>query len=458
MLHDMISISKFNPQRTFPVALWVFVLVLLLMFIFPGAQVTLAQELTSEVLNTHVHHHASGSNLDLITLFVSAARIIYFLTLLLVTGWVVWGILHPIDPLAPLHTHIRKISFQLRGYFLLTVTCMIGLQLRDVVDLTQPYELHAFVTDTTVGLSWTVSLLLAVLSFIFLYRYRWLDVLWVSLLWFAETLNGHALATEPVYLSAVLNFIHLAGASLWAGGLLYILLLRRVDRPMLYRFLPSFSMTALWTLLVLLITGVTFTLYVLPDLRLLWQTEWGIYLLVKSGLVLLVFIVSILIRRRIHARTEDRLHALFKFDFVLMLAIVAMVGLFTHISPEPPTEPMFYHDVQGDTHLVLKITPNATEETNQVYVEVWLPSDKEAPELVTLSMHYIDGEDIPPIEVPLRFSHEESDDSSPDFIRYSYTSDGPYLPFPGEWEAQVRIKQLHKQEVLFRYSFANVAL
>jgi copper transport protein len=399
----------------------------------------------------HDHEHGLSSGLSLSAAGIFAARILYYLSLLLVTGWIAWGIFRPIDPLAAFRKTYRRVSFNLRLFHLFALLPAIALVLPDYLASAQPEEVVKLLR-TNVGLSWGIGLLLTLLSFPLLHRSRLLDTLWVILWPISETLNGHAMAAKPLAASAVLNAVHTAAAALWAGGLLYALLLFVKDKPAMYGFLPRLARAALISLIVLAVTGTAETWLMLPDLRLLPDTLWGRLLIAKAAVVALVVITALAIRNRMRRRLEDRLGPLLKLDFALMGIVTAIVGVFTYLSPIPANEPVFWHDVQGDVHLVTNIQPNQPGQPNRFDVEVWLPADAGAPRDVRLYLHMLDDAEVPPIEIPLapEGSGEESD-----YLKHRYAAEGPYPPFAGRWQAEVRIIDPRDNEVVFRTEFRN---
>jgi copper transport protein len=103
-------------------------------------------------------------------------------------------------------------------------------------------------------------------------------------------LAGHAAQTAPRGLSLLLDWCHLISGSIWLGGLVGLLVVwatlpagRRVAG--LGVCVPRFSNVALASVLVLLATGVGATIIHIPILAALWQTSYGVAILVKIGLL-----------------------------------------------------------------------------------------------------------------------------------------------------------------------------
>jgi copper transport protein len=103
-------------------------------------------------------------------------------------------------------------------------------------------------------------------------------------------LAGHPATTSPVGLMLTLDWLHLAAASIWIGGLAGLLVLaattdagKRVG--VLAVVVPRFSRAAMGSVAVLLATGIIASIVHLPTLGALWQTNYGLALIAKSVLL-----------------------------------------------------------------------------------------------------------------------------------------------------------------------------
>jgi copper transport protein len=102
--------------------------------------------------------------------------------------------------------------------------------------------------------------------------------------------SGHAAQTAPRPLSILLDWLHLASASLWLGGLIGLLVLWR-GWPAARRAaglavcVPRFSNAAFGSVLVLVASGTGAALIHLPTFGSLWQTSYGKAVTVKIALL-----------------------------------------------------------------------------------------------------------------------------------------------------------------------------
>ncbi len=101
---------------------------------------------------------------------------------------------------------------------------------------------------------------------------------------------GHAAQTSPRGLTLGFDWLHLAAASVWFGGLIGLLVFwislgadRRVAG--LSVVVPRFSNVALGSVLLLGAAGVGETVDHLPAVNALWETGFGQAILVKTGLL-----------------------------------------------------------------------------------------------------------------------------------------------------------------------------
>lgn len=72
-------------------------------------------------------------------------------------------------------------------------------------------------------------------------------------------------------------------------------------------FFKRFSVAALISLMVLIFSGMVYTVFLLPRIFYLWDTAWGILLTIKVVIVILVLITGALLRsHKKEKRTEMR--------------------------------------------------------------------------------------------------------------------------------------------------------
>ncbi|UUZ80945.1 CopD family protein [Paenibacillus sp. P26] len=263
-------------------------------------------------------------------------------------------------------------------------------------------------------------------------------------MWLAKAFLGHAAAFQPVSETVTLDWLHLFASSVWAGGLLMMLILWRKDREHALRLYPSFSLAALLSILLLVISGVLSVLLFLPDVRYVTETAWGKWSLVKIALVVLVILTAFFIRYTVARKQAASAGNLIRTDTLLMVMIVGIVGIFTYLTPLPANEPLNWHVMGEKIHMTAQISPNAPG-VNDFTLKVWLPENLK-PKQVVMKLHQEGAGAIAPIEVPLTPYEDQAADESYGMKKYSYKARGPYLPYPGKWKLEIRVLDSNDDE------------
>jgi len=144
---------------------------------------------------------------------------------------------------------------------------------------------------------------------------------------------GHAAQTSPRALSLVFDWLHLAGGSVWLGGLIGLLVLARSGRPFMVA-LKRFSNVAFVSVMVLLGSGIGAAVVHLPTLASLWQTGYGEAILVKAGLLLATMLIASvnLVRTR---RSLVLLWQLVAAEVVLVTSAVVAAAVLSSLPPPP---------------------------------------------------------------------------------------------------------------------------
>ncbi|MFJ5623366.1 copper resistance CopC/CopD family protein [Peribacillus loiseleuriae] len=387
--------------------------------------------------------HKEGSESVLYSIYNSVVRALYYIVLLLATGWIIWGTLKKVDN-PEIRTSYRQWAIYLQIMLLTTTIGMGFMQFIDLLDSWTPSEIWSVLTGTTIGISWFLSMLLSLSGFVLLLRFNWLDRLWVFMILAVKSMNGHAMAFDPPIRTISIDIIHLLGAAIWAGGLFYILVFWNKQREHVRRFLPMFSQIALISILVLFVTGIASTLIFLPQVHYLFYTTWGIMLLIKVVLVLFVIVIGVILRYAMKKAQEDAIGKLLKIDFSLMIIILIIVGIFTHLSPLPQNKPLVWHEQEKNIEFTTMITPKVPG-TNHFMVEA--NSNKEGVTIkrVELFLKYQDNPDVAPIQVPFSEIKQSMD--------VQYMLDGQYLPFVGNWIVETRILDSEDNEHVFSQDF-----
>ncbi|HEU5140867.1 MAG TPA: copper resistance protein CopC [Bacillales bacterium] len=354
-------------------------------------------------------------------------RIGYYLALLFLTGWTFWGIWFRKES-SGVHTVFQGVSQFLKAFYLFMLLGLGFIEFSNILDGLGANKILPLFTSSAIGLTWLVSLVLAVISFWILGRSRWLDGGWLSVLLIAEAFNGHAFAFQPVFLTVTFDFIHLLTAAIWSGGLLYLIYFWKKHSDHAKRFLPVFSKAALISLILLIITGILNTFLFLPAISDVLYTWWGKLLIAKTVLVLAVIVTASFIRSSLKNKDPEKIRSRIKVDFTLMIVILAIVGIFTYLSPTPTNEPLAWHTAENNLNITTSITPKSAAIANKVTVRV---ETAKQPNAVKMFLHDKEGR-IAPVEIPLKPADEGGG-------TYIYKAEKVHIPFAGEWKIVLRI-------------------
>ncbi|GAB7056938.1 MULTISPECIES: copper resistance CopC/CopD family protein [Paenibacillus] len=398
----------------------------------------------------HLHYHDSGpfDRFGVKDVLQFASRIAFYVTMLGFTGLLLW--LRWFGTGSPLETknRLRRNAERWQQFYLIVYILFMWAHMGDLIGDAGAGALLRLFSQTTIGYAWLGGLLLALLSFVMLYRNALLDYAWVAAVWVAKSMLGHAAAFQPAKDTLTLDFMHLAASSVWVGGLLTLLLLWRHEREQARRLYPFFSMAAMISILVLIASGVLMTFIFLPDIRYIVETLWGKLLIVKTALVLAVVVTASLIRyfyRRNHERTTGRL---IRADVLLMSLILGIAGVFTYLLPAPANEPLNWHVMGEKIHMTAQISPNAPG-VNDFTAKVWLPEKLGKPKQVIMKLQSVDSPEIAPLMVPLESFEDPSFEESFGMKRHSYKARGAYLPYPGRWKLEVRVMDSNDDETVY---------
>ncbi|MBP1932087.1 copper resistance CopC/CopD family protein [Ammoniphilus resinae] len=378
---------------------------------------------------------------------ISVDRIFYYISFLFLSGWVFWGMFLPFSS-----DQARKIYQiwlkRLLNFYLLMLITTGFLQMNSSLSGWGPGEIYELLFHSLFGWTWLGSLVLGLLGYLVLPRWKWLGALWIVLWMIAEGVSGHAITFTPELLNVVIDVVHLLAATVWVGGLFVVIIFWKKEREELVsRFLPVFSRAALVSIVLMILTGVFLASMFLPKWKYLWETTWGIFLLLKVLLVLVVLFTASLIRAKMgKGQVGDGLWTSLRVDFSAMLGILAIVGIITYVNPVPTNEPLYWHEMGNLQHVTTQITPKAPGD-NQFSVSVAITKERTTVKRVEVFLKSRDQE-MAPIEVPVEEVAENGAAGESQFM-----VKGPYLPFAGDWTIEVRILDSNDDEKVYSKDF-----
>jgi copper transport protein len=228
---------------------------------------------------------------------------------------------------------------------------------------------------------------------------------------FTPGLSGHASVTG---IGAVIaDAAHVMAAAAWTGGLAFVvaglMMAGRERWPLAAVAVPRFSTTAVFAVVVLIVAGSINGYLQVRAWRGLWETEYGVLLLVKIGLVLPLLALGAYnnrfavprLRRQIASAVERRRFIrMAGAELVIMLAIVGVTaGL---VNAPPARTEISMHEASemelrlGPMRADMKIMP-ATVGPNEIHLKF----TKGRPDEVTLIAE-LKSKGIGPLRYPAR--------------------------------------------------------
>ncbi len=292
------------------------------------------QQLEEEINKNNVFEQ-TGSTIKFLSVsdfMIYMMRAIYYFGLLFLIGWIfLWRVVQNYPPDVKKKYLFWGIIVQM--LHLVGLLSVILIQLNSFTINGLSFSLD-FPLQTNFGLLWFVSLFMSLLGFVLLFKNQWFDIFWILVIVFDKSLNGHALEFEPTMLLVIANSIHLFAASIWAAGLLFIILFWRKHIIYVTPFLLRFSKYAFLSIVILSITGIFISYVYLAGFDLLSSSR-GILLLIKTAMVLLVILMGIIIRFKMKEMKTANLKKWIKLDFLLMFLIIIIVSILTYLNPLP---------------------------------------------------------------------------------------------------------------------------
>ncbi|MGG4469580.1 copper resistance protein CopC [Paenibacillus alvei] len=264
---------------------------------------------------------------------------------------------------------------------------------------------------------------------------------------------GHPSSSPYETVAILMDFFHLTAASIWLGGIIVTIFLLKEgifakegqQHNVYWNTLQSYSLWALFTVAVLAISGAVNGSLLIPDFHSLVSTTYGITLLVKIGIFVLMigFGAYHLVSRTLLSRQKFYKKTII-IEMVLGVLLLVITSVFTQLqTPTLPIDQPFYGEAEIDynENLSLTVSPKKTGIQNQYEVTLF-DNDRdplEDPEQITIELKQGDQE--------TSFALEKAEDGK-------YTSNNLQLNKPGKWEVTVHLlfKNLDSYDIPFEFN------
>jgi copper transport protein len=252
--------------------------------------------------------------------------------------------------------------------------------------------------------------------------------------------SGHASVSGAVALIA--DAAHVQAAAVWVGGLAFVvvaLVLARGDRwPLAASSVPRFSMMAVVSVAILLVAGTINGYLQVRAWRGLWDTEYGVLLLVKIGLVVPLLALGAYNNRyavpRLRAQIASAIERrrFLRFAGAELLVMVVVVGVTAGLVNAPParTEVAMHEPYEQEVELGqfmahVTVMP-AMAGTNEIHLEF----EEERPDAVRV-LASLPDRDIGPLRYRARRGEEPR----------TFVVEAANLSLAGDWQLRIEARR-----------------
>ena len=192
---------------------------------------------------------------------------------------------------------------------------------------------------TALGRIEALRVALAILAFgaLALVRRERLALIFAAASLVVSSAIGHSAALAPM-LSVPAKALHLLGAALWLGGLLWLVSADRTDPDGFLRTAGRVSSIALGAVIVVALSGLIQTLLFLPAVADIVRSAYGIGVLAKVAGLLALVAFGAHHRYRVMPRIADapacvRMSRSVTREIAVMVAVVLLGGVLAYIPP-----------------------------------------------------------------------------------------------------------------------------
>ncbi len=279
---------------------------------------------------------------------------------------------------------------------------------------------------------------------------------------FTYSASSHAAAAPGSGWAVTVDFIHLAAAVVWAGGLIFLAILLLLlhqrqaapDPVRMVLLLKRFSLSAQIAVFILALTGLFSSFVQLPDPGSLIYTTYGKVLLIKLALVVAIITLAFFNNRAVQRADETvtcqlklrrfsrRVAAEAGITALLFISVAVLVqtptpNLPPQTAPDAPLLPFNEVAYDGDLAVHLHVTPNQVGH-NRYWVHLSRP----------------DSSDIGEVQlVRLFFVHEsgETGQARLDLAGLgedAFAAEGAFLNRDGDWNLSVYVRRRGMNDVL----------
>ncbi|WP_088824924.1 MULTISPECIES: copper resistance CopC/CopD family protein [Listeria] len=297
-------------------------------------------------------------------------------------------------------------------------------------------ELMRTFFGTSTGKLWLTQFILwLILASLFFFLFKGksrilmplLAALTLLAIFMTKALSGHSQAQADRIVATTADFLHLISASLWVGGIIALLFV--VPKQEAKAMWNRFAIYAMAAFGLLILSGILMSVMNIGQMKNLVQTAYGITLLIKIGLVILMALIGLghyfylkNTQKQIPVKT-------ILIEMLLGLLILSAASILSDTKTPPPAPSKPFSEVMADKNdrakIRLQITP--AKVGDNTFIARFLTKEGavlEAFQQVTFSAKHAGGR-------AHEFQGELAESGD-------YVASGLYLNQIGKWEITVR--------------------
>ena len=220
-------------------------------------------------------------------------------------------------------------------YIIATLADILGVSFTDALDMT---TVRSFVSQVLIGRYLLVQTLVAFLAGYLILRFKrvipTLILLLISLIAIAApALESHSASGGSHALATGSMLLHVAGLTLWAGGLFALIFISTEDRKYA---VPRFSAMALWAAIVVVLSGLI-NAWARLNFREAWDTTYARVIILKTILTAILLFMGYLHRKNLSLREKIDWRVLTRLITaeVALMAVVTAIGIWLSLNASP---------------------------------------------------------------------------------------------------------------------------
>jgi len=220
-------------------------------------------------------------------------------------------------------------------FIIATIAEILGVRFTDALDMT---TVRSFVSQILIGQFLFAQTLVAFLAGYLILRIKrvipTLALLLISLVAIAApALESHSASGGSHALATGSMILHVAGLTLWVGGLIALIFISPEDRKMA---VPRFSVMALWAAIVVVLSGLI-NAWARLNFREAWDTTYARVIILKTILTGVLLFMGYLHRKNLSLREKIDWRGLTRLITaeVALMAGVTAIGIWLSLNASP---------------------------------------------------------------------------------------------------------------------------